>query len=141
MNVKKGDNVMIITGKDKAKSGTIIKVDPEANKVVIEGLNMVSKCIKAKSAQEKGGIVKQNGSIDASNVMLICNACGKPSRISFAVVKDENGKDKKVRICKKCGAQIDASASKAKAKSSAKKAAAKKPATKKVAAADDSEAK
>lgn len=134
MVVKKGDTVMIITGdKDnKSKTGTVIQVDPIGNKVVVEGLNMVSKCKKPRSAQEKGGIVKQNGTINASNVMLVCATCGKATKIGYSIVKDDAGKDKKVRICKKCGAQVDVTTLKAKA--GAKKAAAKK--TKKAADGD-----
>ena len=103
MNVKKGDLVMIIAGKDKGKSGEVISVNPDSNRVIVDNANMVSKHVKPKSAQEAGGIVKQAGSIDASNVMMVCPACEKVVRISHKV--DENGK--KIRVCNKCGASLD----------------------------------
>jgi large subunit ribosomal protein L24 len=119
LNVKKGDAVMVITGKDKGKSGQIISVNTAKSRVTIEGLNMVSKCIKAKNAQEKGGIVKQPAGIDVSNVMPICPACGKPTRVGNKEVTVE-GKNVKKRICKKCGAELDVA--EAKSKTTAKKA-------------------
>jgi large subunit ribosomal protein L24 len=128
LNVKKGDSVMVITGNDKGKSGKIITVNTAKNRVTIEGLNMVSKCIKAKNAQEKGGIVKQPAGIDVSNVMPICPSCGKPTRVG-AKIETVEVKDVKKRICKKCGADLDAAPEKA-AKTTAKKTTAKKTATK-----------
>lgn len=120
LNVKKGDAVMVITGKDKGKSGQVINVNTAKNRVTVEGLNIVSKCIKAKNAQEKGGIFKQPGAIDVSNVMPICGACNNPTRVGHKEVTVD-GKTVNKRICKKCGAELDA----AKAKSTAKKAAKK----------------
>lgn len=118
LNVKKGDAVMVITGKDKGKSGQVINVNTAKDRVTVDGVSIVSKCIKAKSAQEKGGIVKQSGTIDISNVMPICNSCGKPTRVGHKEVTVD-GKKVKKRICKKCGAELDA----VKAKTTAKKAA------------------
>ena len=69
MNVKKGDNVMVIAGKDKGNAGKVLKVLPEENRVYVEGINIVSKSKKPRNAQDKGGILKQEAAIDASNVM------------------------------------------------------------------------
>jgi large subunit ribosomal protein L24 len=77
MNVKKGDNVMVIAGKDKGKAGKVLKVLPEENRVYVEGINIVSKSKKPRNAQDKGGILKQEAAIDASNVMRVCPKCGK----------------------------------------------------------------
>ncbi len=119
MEIRKGDTVQIIAGKDKGKKGQVIKGLPSENKVVVEGVNIVSKAVRAKKANEQGGIVKQPAALDASNVMIICPACGKMTRIAHNEVDGKNA-----RICKKCGASLDAKPVKAKA--AAKKKAVKK---------------
>lgn len=130
MQIKKNDAVMVIAGKEKGKSGTVTSVDVSNGKVVVDGLNTVAKAVKPKNAQEKGGIVKKSAPIDASNVMIVCPNCGKATRVSHKI-ENVDGKDVKVRICKKCGASLEVSG--AKAKATAKKAA-KKTATKKTTA-------
>lgn len=122
LSVKKGDNVVVIAGKDKGKTGKISLVLPTKNRVTVEGVNIVSKHTKPRSAQEKGGIVKRPAAIDASNVQVICASCNKATRIAHSIVDG-----KKVRICKKCGATLDMEAKKAPAKTAAAK---KAPATK-----------
>ena len=102
MNIKKGDKVYVITGKDKGKSGKVTAVYSDKNKVLIENVNIVTKHQKPKSQQDKGGIVKKPAPIDASNVMVVCPVCNKATRISH---KEIDGK--KARICKKCGASLD----------------------------------
>lgn len=102
MNIKKGDTVYVITGKDKGKSGKITAVYSDKNKVLIENVNIVTKHQKPKSQQDKGGIVKKPAPVDASNVMVVCPVCGKATRIAH---KEIDGK--KARICKKCGASLD----------------------------------
>lgn len=101
MNIKKGDTVLIKKGKDKGKSGKVIKVLPKEDKVVVEGLNLVKKIQKARKAGEKGQIISVPRPIFRANVMLICPNCKRPTRISY--VKDN---DAKYRICKKCGSKI-----------------------------------
>ncbi len=128
-NIKKGDVVMIIAGKDKGKSGEVISVNPDAHRVIVDDANMISKSVRPRSAQEKGGIVKQAGSIDVSNVMLVCPKCEKVVRVKHEVV-EKDGKQVKVRICAKCGASLDEKAAKKSAKKVAKKTT--KKATKKV---------
>ncbi|MDY2751781.1 MAG: 50S ribosomal protein L24 [Eubacteriales bacterium] len=126
LNVKKGDNVMVITGKDKGTAGEVLKVYPDSNRVVVKGANEVSKHVKPRKAQDKGGIVRQEGTIDVSNVMVICPACHEVVRVKHAEVTVD-GKTRKIRACAKCGADLDGkkvSAKKA-AKKVAKKAASK----------------
>jgi len=108
MKLKKGDKVVVIAGKDKGKEGTILVVDVKKKRVIVEGINMVSKHTKQKSEEEKGGIVKKENFIDASNVMYLHN--GKPTRIGVQrVAKTVNGKEKLVRqrVAKKTGEVID----------------------------------
>ena len=111
MHVKSNDQVMVITGKDKGKKGKVVTAFPKANRVVVEGVNTVTKHQKARNAMQPGGIIHKDMPIDASNVMLICPKCSKPTRVSHKVnvVKDENGKAKRemIRVCKKCQAEID----------------------------------
>lgn len=122
-NVKKGDTVMVITGKDKGKAGKVLKVNVESNRLYVEGVNMVLKSRKPRSAQEKGGIIEQEGTIDISDVMPICPSCGAVIRVKHEL-KEVNGKTKSVRVCPKCGAALDEK--KVSARRAAKKAAKKK---------------
>lgn len=115
MNIKKGDNVLVITGKDKGKTGKVVDVNPKNNKVTVENVNVVTKHQKPRSQQDKGGIIKKTAPFEASNAMVICPACGKATRVAHAEVDGKN-----VRICKKCGACLDKEFAK-KAKKEAKK--------------------
>ena len=110
LSVKKGDLVLVLAGKDNGKTGKILAAFPKENKVLVEGVNIATKAKKPKSAQEKGGIFKEEAPIDASNVMVICPVCGKATRVAHAVVDG-----KKVRTCKKCNASLDAKTKKEKA--------------------------
>ena len=100
MKIKKGDLVKVIAGKDKDKEGKVLVVNREANTVIVEGVNMVTKHTKPNAANQNGGIVKQEGPIDASNVMYIHK--GKATRVGFKL----DG-DKKVRFAKSTGEVID----------------------------------
>jgi large subunit ribosomal protein L24 len=100
MKIKKGDLVKVIAGKDKDKEGKVLAVNKEKNTVVVEGINMVTKHTKPSAANQNGGIVKQEGPIDASNVMYIHK--GKATRVGFKL----DG-DKKVRVAKSTGEVID----------------------------------
>ena len=111
LNVKKGDNVLVLAGKDKGKTGKVLSADPKTNRVVVDGVNIITKHNKPRSAQVPGGIEKTNGTIDVSNVQIICPACGKATRVANGEV---NGK--KNRLCKKCGASLDVKAAKAEKK-------------------------
>ncbi len=100
MKIKKGDMVKVIAGKDKDKEGKVLAVNKEKNTVVVEGINMVTKHTKPSAANQNGGIVKQEGPIDASNVMYLHK--GKATRVGFKL----DG-DKKVRVAKSTGEVID----------------------------------
>ena len=102
MKVKKNDNVLVITGKDAGKTGKVLVALPQDNKVVVDGVNLQKKHKKARSAQDVSKIETQNGAIDVSNVMVVCPKCDKATRVSYKVEGD-----KKVRVCKKCGAILD----------------------------------
>ena len=129
MNVKKGDAVKVIAGSDKGKTGQVLAVDTKSNRVVLkgDGLKTVKCFVKPRNAQEKGGIIEREASINVSNVMIVCPSCNAATRVGHNVIVDENGKSVKNRICKKCGASLDVTA--AKAAKTAKKAT-KKTATK-----------
>ena len=102
MHVKKGDKVKVLSGKDKGKEGEILRAIPSTQRVVVEKVNMITKTMRPNQNNPQGGLTKVEGPIHASNVMLICPSCGKPTRVGHG--KDAEGK--KVRICKKCGAQF-----------------------------------
>ena len=103
IHVKKDDQVIVISGKDKGATGKVLKTEPETGRVYVEGVNIIKKHQKARTQAEVGGIIEREGSIDASNVMIVCPKCGKATRVS-AVVNADGSKD---RVCKKCGAVID----------------------------------
>ena len=122
--VKKGDKVLVIAGKDKGKTADVLEVSPSTGKVLVDGVNVVTKHNKPKNQQDKGGIVKKSAPIDASNVMVVCSVCGKATRVKHIEL---NGKN--VRACKKCGASLDkefVKATKKEAKKAVKESKAKK---------------
>jgi large subunit ribosomal protein L24 len=98
MHVKKGDKVVVIAGSDRGKIGKILTSMPKQNRVIVEGVRMVTKHQKATNQMQQAGILHQEGAVNASNVMLYCDKCKSGVRTE---VKIENGK--KVRACKKCG--------------------------------------
>lgn len=130
MNVKKGDAVKVIAGSDKGKTGQVLAVDTKSERVVLkgDGLKTVKCFVKPRNAQEKGGIIERESSVNVSNVMILCPGCNATTRVAHKIEVDENGKKVKSRICKKCGASLDVKA--AKAAKTAKKAAPKKTASK-----------
>ena len=102
MNVKKGDTVVVITGKDKGKKGKILVAYPEKNRVVVQNAAMVVRHLKPRRQGEPGGRINKEGTIHVSNVKLVCPKCDNPTRVRHKIEGD-----KKVRICAKCGATID----------------------------------
>ena len=101
MNVKKNDTVVVLSGKDKGKQGKVLSVDPQARKVIVEGVNMASRHQKPRKQGDEGGIIQKEIPLYASKVMTVCPKCSKPTRVAHKV---DNGK--KVRVCKHCGAEI-----------------------------------
>lgn len=130
MKVKTNDTVLVITGKDAGKTAKVLAAMPKENKVIVDGINVQKKHKKARSAQEVSSIQNQSGPIDASNVMVVCPSCNKATRVSYKIEGD-----KKVRVCKKCGAILEPK----KEVKEAKKATKKK--TKKESAEKSAEAK
>ena len=103
MHIRSKDTVVVITGKDKGSKGKVLEAFPKTGKIVVEGVAIATKHQKPRQQGVPGGIIKKEAAIDASNVMLVCPKCGKGTRIGYSVL--ENGT--KVRVCKKCGAEID----------------------------------
>lgn len=101
LNVKTGDTVVVIAGKDAGKQGQVLRTYPSKNRIVVSGVNMISRHQKARKAQEKSAIVKKEGTIDVSNVMVICPVCGKATRVKHTI---QDGKS--IRVCK-CGSALD----------------------------------
>ena len=124
LHVKKGDTVAVIAGKDRKKTGKVLAVNPSEGSVIVDGVNVITKHNKPRSANQPGGIVKENGKIDISNVMVVCPACGKATRIAAG---EADGK--KIRLCKKCGASLDAKKAEKKTRKTAKAAATEEVAT------------
>ncbi len=101
MRIKKGDNVQVLSGNDKGKTGEILEIDPKANKVVVKGVNVRKKHVKARKQGDESGILSIECAIPASKVNVVCPKCGKATRVGYS-----EEKDKKVRICKKCGSKL-----------------------------------
>ena len=102
MKVKVNDTVEVLTGKYKGKQGKVLKTDPKAGKVIVEGVNIVHKHEKARKANDTSKIVTEEAYIDVSNVEVVCDKCGKATRVGHNIVDG-----KKIRVCKKCGAGLD----------------------------------
>ena len=108
MNIKKGDKVKIIAGKDKGKTGKVLQVFKERDRVSVEGLNLLIKHLRPSRKGEKGQRIEFPAPLNASNMMVECPKCGKASRLEVKVVESEKtGKKKKFRVCKKCKQVID----------------------------------
>jgi large subunit ribosomal protein L24 len=98
--LRKNDQVRVMSGKDRGKSGRVVKIDRVKARAVIEGLNLVKKAMKAKGQQQKGGISSVEAAIHLSNLQLVCKKCG-PTRIGYKL----DG-ERKVRVCRKCGGEL-----------------------------------
>jgi len=103
MKIKKNDNVLVVKGKDRGKTGRVIAVFPKTSKIIVEGLNIYKKHAKPSPKYPQGGIMDVNMPISSANIQVICPNCSKATRVSFK----NSGKDKR-RVCRKCGEVIDA---------------------------------
>ena len=103
LGLKKNDTVAIVSGNEKGKRGRVLSVERSNNRLIVEKLNMIKRHMKPSKKYQQGGIIEKEGSINISNVMLVCTKCDKSTRIGQKIL--ENGK--KVRECKKCGEVID----------------------------------
>lgn len=105
VHVKSGDTVMVINGKDRGKKGKVMDVSPSEGKVIVDGVNIVTKHVKPRKRNEPGGLIKAESALYADKVQLVCPKCGRATRVGHVV----NSKGKKVRQCKKsdCKAQFE----------------------------------
>jgi large subunit ribosomal protein L24 len=103
MKIRKEDNVLVITGKDKGKKGKIRFVYPRKNRVLIEGVNMIKTHSRARQQVKQAGLIEREAPIALSNIMLICTRCNKPARVGYKILDD----GRKVRICRSCKEAID----------------------------------
>ncbi|HNS32414.1 MAG TPA: 50S ribosomal protein L24 [bacterium] len=101
--LNKGDFVQVVNGKDRGKTGRVVKVFPEEGRILVEGINFVKRHTKPKSVDKKGGIIQIEKPVSISNVMYFCGKCRKPARISSKVLKDGS----KIRYCQKCNENIE----------------------------------
>ncbi len=110
LNVKKGDTVVVISGKDKGRKGKILIAHPDDERVVVQGAAMVTRHVKPRKQGQPGGRIEKEGNIHVSNVMLVCPKCDKPTRVAHKIKEIEISGEKKkksVRVCKNCGKVID----------------------------------
>jgi large subunit ribosomal protein L24 len=102
--VRRNDNVVVITGKDRGKRGRVLKVLPENNRLVVEGVNMIKRHMKPNPGRNiPGGVISREASLHASNVQIVCPECGKATRLGRRILGD----GRKVRICRKCEGVVD----------------------------------
>ena len=102
LRIKKGDQVQVLTGKDRGAKGNVTRVLPAAGKVIVDGVNVAKKHQKATKATMQGGIIDRDMPIPVANVALLCPTCGKATRVGYKI----DGDGTKVRVCKKCGGEM-----------------------------------
>ena len=103
VQIRKNDSVMVIIGKERGKTGKVLRVLPEKGALVIERVNLVKRHSKPRGPQQPGGIVEKEASIHASNIMIMCDKCNGPVRVGHNLLAD----GKKVRVCRRCGEALD----------------------------------
>lgn len=101
--IKKNDVVMVIAGKDKGKTGKVMRVIPKKDGAIVEKVNMIKRHMKPNQQNRQGGILEKEAPIAISNLMLVCSKCTDPTRVGYRILED----DRKVRYCKKCNEVID----------------------------------
>ena len=101
MRIKKGDNVQVLSGNDKGKTGEVLKIMPDSGKIIVKEVNIRKKHVKPRKQGEEGGIISVECAIDSSKVNVVCPKCGKVTKVGYSVEKNE-----KIRVCKKCGAKL-----------------------------------
>ena len=101
MNIKKGDTIVVLSGKDRGKQGKVLGTVPSESKIVAEGINVVTCHVKPRKQGEEGGVVKREAAIASCKVQVVCPKCGKGTRVAHKI---EDGK--KTRVCKHCGAGL-----------------------------------
>ena len=102
MRIKKGDNVQVLSGNDKGKTGEVLEINPKADKIIVKGVNIRKKHVKARKQGEESGIISVECAIPTSKVNVVCPKCGKTTKVGYSEEKGE-----KIRVCKKCGEKLD----------------------------------
>jgi len=103
VQIRKNDSVMVIAGKERGKTGKVLRVLTDKDAVVIERLNMVKRHTKPRGPQQSGGIVEKEAAIHASNIMIMCDKCNAPARVGRKILAD----GKKIRICRNCNEALE----------------------------------
>jgi len=103
VQIRKNDSVMVITGRERGKTGKVLRVLREKDALIIERINLVKRHSKPRGTQEPGGIIEKEASIHASNIMIMCDKCNAPVRIGYKQLGD----GEKIRICRRCGEALD----------------------------------
>ena len=98
MKIRRNDTVKILAGKDKGKTGKVLKIYPKTNKAIVEGINFIKKHARKTQQNPQGGVVQKESPINIANLAIICTRCNKPTRIGFSILSDKT----KARFCKKC---------------------------------------
>jgi large subunit ribosomal protein L24 len=108
IDLKKDDTVKVIAGRDKGKTGRVLRVDRDINKVLVEHIMMIKRHVRPNPGKQiKGGIAERESPFQASNVMIVCPGCNKAVRIAHHVDHVAGGKDRRTRVCRKCGQTLD----------------------------------
>lgn len=103
MHIRKNDSVMVVTGRERGKTGKVLRVIPEKNTAIIERVNLVKRHARARSAQQPSGILEKEAPIQLSNLMVMCDKCNAPVRVGRKILAD----GEKLRVCRRCGEAID----------------------------------
>lgn len=103
MNIRKNDTVMVIAGRERGKTGKVLKVMPEEDRVLIERINLVKRHTRPRPPRQAGGIVEKEAPVHISNVMVMCDKCNAPVRVGRKLLAD----NRKVRVCRRCGEHLD----------------------------------
>lgn len=102
-SIRKNDTVMVTAGKDKGKRGTVTRIIPDRNRLVVEGVNIVKRHTRGQAGARQAGIIQQESPLHISNVVLVCNKCNAPTKVKRTTLED----DRKVRVCQKCNETVD----------------------------------
>ena len=107
MHISKDDQVLVIAGNSSGKKGRVLKIYPEKDRMIVEGVNMIKRHMRPTQRNPQGGIIEKEGTINSSNVMLVCPKCGAPTRVNYKVSSTEGKASRhRARLCKKCGEMI-----------------------------------
>ena len=101
MKIRKGDNVQVLSGNDKGKTGEVLEINPKTDKIIVKGVNVRKKHVKPRKQGEEGGIISIESAIPSAKANVVCSKCGKATKVGYGEEKGE-----KIRVCKKCGAKL-----------------------------------